>query len=356
MPKCRFGLFVHDITVCVAQPNFLLVGEFKRFRSLSATSALYILYDSTVFYGVTFFHFCIEKIKVKIVLKTLTKQKMTTFNISDFNFEHNNQSSESSEPSINLGLDESVNLQFEPEAEFDFEEDEVLSGCPEAEIFENLCINLFQQLQISGLSRDKINMVNKSLVNLLELTMTIVGHQDTESNNLNACFRVLIDIIKSQSTDYKRESTSRNSDFYVGAIPVVYGSKFVQVRRNNRPVHINKPLVMYVVPIKSTIQALFRNQIFRESYFNGHQCEEGVISNFCCGSAFSSGSFSAIRQKNALRIQLYCDTMNLSDALKQNANDHKMGAVYFRILNLHPLVLSQLRNIHLLGKLSECPQ
>lgn len=275
---------------------------------------------------------------------------MTTFNISDFNFEHNNQSSESSEPSI-LGLDETVNLQFEPEAEFDFEEDEILSGCPEAEIFENTCLNLFQQLQISGLSRDKVNMVNKSLINLFELTMSIVGQQDAERNNLNAYFRVLIDIIKSQSTDYKRENTSTHSDFYVEAIPVVYGSKFVQVRRNNRPVHINKPLVMYVVPIKSTIQALFRSPIFRESYFNGHQCEEGVIKNFCCASASSTGSFSAIRQKNPLRIQLYCDTMNLCDALKQNANDHKMGAVYFRILNLHPLVLSQLRNIHLLGQL-----
>lgn len=133
-------------------------------------------------------------------------------------------------------------------------EDALEYQCEEIEIFENTTIDLFQKLMLSGLSRDSINNTCKSLVNLLDLSYCIINKKlSGDNSDVNACFRLLTDMIKDQSTDHKRKRRAKHSEFYVEPTPIVYGSKFVQVRRNNRPVHINKPLVMYAVPIKETL-------------------------------------------------------------------------------------------------------
>lgn len=284
---------------------------------------------------------------------------MDEFQISDIEFEEieNDQSSDTS--NSDLTSNDISDIEFEhndvPMEEFDdFEEEDVIEkfAFEETEIFENTAIDLFQQLMLSGLSRELTDKMNKKVRNLLDLACCLIGKVlGSEDSKINDCFRLLTDILKSQSSNHKRECTAKKSQFFVNPIPVVYGHKFVQVRRNNRPVHINKPLVMYTIPIKETITALFKSPVFRESYENrSHQCQEGVYENFCCSSSCQNGSFSLINQSNAIRVQLYCDTVNLGDALKQNANDHKIGAVYFRILNQEPNVLSQIHNIHLVGE------
>lgn len=52
-------------------------------------------------------------------------------------------------------------------------------------------------------------------------------------------------------------------------------------------------------------------------------------------------------------IQIYNDAVNLGDALKQNCNKFKIGAFYFRILNLPPQLQSLLQNMHLMALYNE---
>lgn len=239
----------------------------------------------------------------------------------------------------------------EPLETMDFNEF-ALEQSEELEIFDVTCVDLFQTLFFAGVTRDVLNSVNKSLSNLFEVASCLVEKKfDNGLPSVQTCFRTFSELIRKQSSEFKRKTQIESSDFYVEPIPIVYGSKFTQIRKGNRPVHINKPLVMYTVPIEKTIKALFKSSVFRNSYNNDqHQCVRGLYEGFCCSKTCKSGTFSKLDQQNTLKIQLYCDGVNLADALKQNANDHRLGAMYFKVLNQTSNELSQLENIHLVGK------
>lgn len=276
---------------------------------------------------------------------------MDLFEIDEIQFEEIPEQNYETSEENNFVVDD---LQFEEVLLETVDFDESLTfESEEIEVFEATCIDLFQTLYLAGLPRDTLNSVNKSVLNLFDVACSLVEKKfgDGGLTSIQACFRTFSQMILQQSTEFKRCSQMERSEFYVEPVPVVYGSKFTKIRKGNRSIHINKPLVMYTVPIENTIKALFKSNIFRTSYNNNdHQCQTGMYTSFCCSHTCNNGSFSPLNQPNSLKIQLYCDGVNLADALKQNANDHRLGAVYFKILNQQQNVLSQLQNIHLVGE------
>lgn len=116
---------------------------------------------------------------------------------------------------------------------------------------------------------------------------------------------------------------------------------------------LEKPLILYTVPVRNTLRALFNCERFAKVFFDStmtHHCIPGIYENVCCGSEYEKTN---MRDEVVVMIQLYYDGFNLGDALKQNMNKFKIGAFYFRILNLPSELQSLQKNIHLCGLFNE---
>lgn len=214
---------------------------------------------------------------------------------------------------------------------------------------------MFTELIVSNVTIKNMDNVAKSIKNILKMIEVLVISKvgvDETMGAISLLFSDLQDHLLPFTTEYRRKKELQNNPFYVEPIAVSFGSVSKVVRRKNRQMIITEPLVLYKVPVRKTVEALFKNKAFKTEFCKSqlHVCRPGKYSNVCCGKTYEN---TPLRNKKVIKIQLYNDAVNVGDALKQNATLYKIGAFYYRILNL-PLELQTLqKNIHLCGIYNE---
>lgn len=153
---------------------------------------------------------------------------------------------------------------------------------------------LFAHLFISGVTRDVLDYIAKSINGLMETVNTAVVdkiHNEKDRTEVTFVFDVIHETIKSKFGRCKRKSSMKKSRFYVDPVPVSLGSQLKSIRKGYRQQIINKSLVLQKVPIKKTIEALFRSKNFKDAFFSStHICQPGVYKGVCCGSQYQQSS------------------------------------------------------------------
>lgn len=215
--------------------------------------------------------------------------------------------------------------------------------------------NMFSELIASNVTiknMDKIAQSFKELLQMIEILVISKAGVDNTFEKISDLFSDLKDQITPFTTEYRRKKELKKNPFYVEPEAISFGSVTKVVRRKHRQCIITKPLILYKVPVRKTIEALFKNEQFKIEFSKSqlHVCQPGIYKNVCCGRVYEN---TPLRNKNIIKIQLYNDAVNVGDALKQNANQYKIGAFYFRILNLPAELQTLQKNIHLCGLYNE---
>lgn len=244
-------------------------------------------------------------------------------------------------------VDEVVEDEEDEDGSIDFESDDVMKA------FSTILEDFFINLLTSGATRDALNQTYSSLINLFNCIEILVTSKLTEENvgNIGFVFSSFKSVLQKFSTDYKRKKVAKANSFYVDPVAINFGTVTKNVRKSNRTYILQKPLLLYIIPVDKTLKVLFQSECFRKEYFNvNHTCTPGIFKGVCCGSVYQSGP---LRRKKPLVIQLYNDTVNLADPCKQNCIMYRVGAIYYRVLNISPEFQSLDKNMHLCALYNE---
>lgn len=110
---------------------------------------------------------------------------------------------------------------------------------------------------------------------------------------------------------------------------------------------VRKHCTFQYVSILNTLQCLFQIESFRKIYFNNeHFCDSQYIKSFCCGCNCQTEAFFN-KNPNAIKIGLFYDDFEIVCPLGSKTSVHKMGAIYFSILNLPTYFFSKIDHIYL---------
>lgn len=101
------------------------------------------------------------------------------------------------------------------------------------------------------------------------------------------------------------------------------------------------------VPIIEVLQMVLKNRSVREVIAVEEPSPDNYLSSFVDGLHFKNHSFFQ-RYKQAIRIKLYYDELEIVNALGSKTSVHKLTAFYYEIDNLPPHMNSDLGSIHVL--------
>ena len=97
------------------------------------------------------------------------------------------------------------------------------------------------------------------------------------------------------------------------------------------------------VPLKDQLSVAVRNPAFVDYLHAGPRQSDDFVQDVFDGSVFVD------KGKNALYLGLYYDDFNVVDPLGNKVQKHKLGAIYFSILNIPKHLRSSLQHIFLLA-------
>jgi len=100
------------------------------------------------------------------------------------------------------------------------------------------------------------------------------------------------------------------------------------------------------IPILEVIKVILFNAAIRDLVTSEQDAAEGFLEKYRNGEHFECHRFF-IRNIFGLQLQIYYDDLEVVNALGSRTIVHKLGAFYFRILNLPPYINSSLGGIHL---------
>lgn len=151
---------------------------------------------------------------------------------------------------------------------------------------------------------------------------------------------------------YKRNKKDRLDEFYVAPEVKAIGTRYENKRddfQNAVPCLIQCSFPY--VSIEETLKSQFRNSDFLKTFLdynkdsgNGHQCVDGVFTDFCCGSIYKK--HEVFRDKH-IQIQIFNDEFEVCNPLGSSATIHKIWGIYFTIRNMPNR--SKLNNIFLIA-------
>lgn len=101
------------------------------------------------------------------------------------------------------------------------------------------------------------------------------------------------------------------------------------------------------VSITDTLKLVLSNLAVRHAIVEEQASANGMLNSFIDGQNFKSNPFFQ-RHKNAIRIKLYYDELEVVNGMGSKTGVHKLGAFYFQISNLPPSMNSELDSIHTL--------
>ena len=102
---------------------------------------------------------------------------------------------------------------------------------------------------------------------------------------------------------------------------------------------------MYISFIETLKLILSNKEVMDYIENNSNQSDDDLMRSYEDGDNFKNHPFF-IKYPNALRILLYFDEFLGSNPLSNKAKDQKIGAFYFKILNLPPHLLNFTGNVH----------
>lgn len=219
-------------------------------------------------------------------------------------------------------------------------------------LFLNCMVSLKIPKKYMSMIMNQLEIFVTSMLELMIqfLSINVYDYQNSEVSELITLFFAnVLHIIKTSSSIYLINRELHSNPSYVAPIPKNIGARwdFGFNRRRGRNEELFKLCDFYYVPLKETLNVLFRNQEFRRTFFHqDHICENNVFRKFCCGRNYKDSIFYRNNPK-CIRLQLYYDDFNLTD--NRNNDTTKMGGVYFHIENMPKMLNSHIDNIYLLA-------
>lgn len=203
-----------------------------------------------------------------------------------------------------------------------------------------LMVSVLQQLE------KMISKIKQILHKHLE--KNIQDYKNSSScEQIDIFFENIILIIVNYRSEYMVNKMLRESKNYVAPIPVLLGGRWENINVRGTYRERFKLCEFAYVSIKQTIDKLFKNNNFRDNFFNAdHKCTNGIYKKFCCGKAYSSNMFFK-DNPNAIRLQLYFDEFRLTKSPQNETT--KLGGVYYTIENLPTVLNSHIDHINLLA-------
>lgn len=164
------------------------------------------------------------------------------------------------------------------------------------------------------------------------------------SPNFKKAEQFIISHIKESATSYRRARLCEQSRQFVTpketAIGLNWKSKF-EITKNSEHHTLQQNTFQYVSIIE-TLQTLFQNTNFKQTYMhNEHCCAPNIFENFCCGKLYNRLNFFK-ENPNAIQVQLGIDDFEVAAPLKSKTTVHKMCAIYMQIMNLPQIYQSKL--------------
>lgn len=198
------------------------------------------------------------------------------------------------------------------------------------------------------------------VTNLKELIVRLLNddNQMTPSHVVESSSNFFLNQLRERNSTFKRSKQLSASGFYVPPKEIAIGTrwelkKVIDHQGNKNSIEqITQNVYEYVSPV-ATVQSLFKNEEFRNCYFQNntvldHKCETGQYKHFCCGSTYQKSSFFR-ENPLGLQIHLASDDFEICSPLQSKAGVHKICAIYFNIRNLPTRHLSKLNNIYLVA-------
>lgn len=156
------------------------------------------------------------------------------------------------------------------------------------------------------------------------------------------------------TSKYRRQKLFSKNQYFTKPTQIPIGFRW-ELRFNHQQSRSYKKVLVQnlfqFIPISMTIKTIFKNNHFATSFkdFNtSHSCTEGLYTNMCCGAVFQALN-SKYKFKNVVLIQLYYDDFEVAKVLGSKTLIHKIGAIYFTIVNCPLHLKSKLQNIFLVS-------
>lgn len=220
--------------------------------------------------------------------------------------------------------------------------DSVLALLTAEQISKTIAKNIFNQMNMV------FSLTNELLNSYLKSNLPLYKNSNVEELN-NLFFQNISNILSMYCSEYYIIKNLKQKPNFVEPISKVIGSRIDMTydRKIGRYIENTKICEFYYVPLKATLECLFKNQNFVSNFFDtNHICKDGIYQKFCCGNMYKASQFHQ-RNPNAIRLQLYYDDFRLTNN-KSNVSV-KMGGVYFTIENVPRILNSHIDNIHLLA-------
>ncbi|XP_055851835.1 uncharacterized protein LOC129916077 [Episyrphus balteatus] len=209
------------------------------------------------------------------------------------------------------------------------------------------------QCNVTKLLKNASDIVDTALANVeilvdqAKLKSEIIDIQSLLSTCKDSC----INDFKQFDSSYKRQKQLTFEKKYVSSISKSIGGrwekKFDSLSGTYKDIFVQ--CTFQYIPILETLNSLFLNESFQSVYFSkDHNCNDEDLNNFCCAKAFKSNSFF-LENPNAIQLQLFYDDFEVVNPLGSKTTIHKIGAVYFTLLNLGFNINSRTENIHLVS-------
>lgn len=215
-----------------------------------------------------------------------------------------------------------------------------------------------------------LNLTQNNFKKAMELIVQIVEHTTHLSKKLvqrncdtskQACENIdsssdyILKKIKTMNTTTKLKNIIRKNPLFVEPTEKAIGLKWKNAKVDpltQIPDHGLIQSTFQYVSILKTLEALFKNDIFRELYIKynkheKHKCVSGIYKDFCCGSICRS--VDIFNDPLSLQLVLAVDAFEVCCPIKTKAKKHKVDATYFQIKNVPTEYRSKLENIFLVS-------
>ena len=105
------------------------------------------------------------------------------------------------------------------------------------------------------------------------------------------------------------------------------------------------PRIFHYISIKGTLSTLFSIPKFREAYFNEKASSDGKMRSHLDAAHYKSHELFKLAPR-ALRMQVFNDDLEVCNPCGSKTKKHQLAMFCFCILNLPPILMSQLCHIH----------
>lgn len=152
------------------------------------------------------------------------------------------------------------------------------------------------------------------------------------------------------NSQYKRKKKCEEYEEYIAPKELAVGVRWELAKTKNHLMSVPRLVQCkyYYISIMETLASLFRNNDFRNMYFNHNKAikpANNIYSDFSSGTIFKSNELFC-SHPNSIQIQIATDDFEICNPLGSKATLHKVCAFYFTINNIPQKYRSKTQNIY----------